>query len=692
MNWAQRSARSAVLVLAIAVLWWRPLLVSAWPSAPGLAASAPGSLSTKAAQRQQAPTISLDAPLLKKRIAAPVQKEGSLVVDLSGLIIDLRTENPDSAAFAEQFYSLLQQTLNGKRPVGLNLSGTVIKGEMNLARLSLRIPAYGDRSLLTQSVPSAASPAVPSAVPSAASPETSLSASPETSLATFPTALATSLATPSPTETFAFQGALWLTQACFNGVFRAENLYMLGPVDAEQAIFTQTANWNKTRFTRNTNFSQATFHQESYFRSALFTGRTRFNGAVFNGSTDWQNSAFYASSRFAQASFQAANFSRSDWQTNADFDEASFQAPVTFQKSRFEQSVFFTDAQFEAAANLRQVHIQSRLSLRGALIRSQLDLGDARFGKDMRINVADLDFNAGEAKILGSPGQIGQRFTVASLESNEAVLQNLVRNFRLLEQVGDANQVEYTTEQLRLSAIAQQINRISLDQVPKMLHWLMLSGLLLLSDYGTNVNLVFSTGIAATTLFGLMFWLVDRYRRRVPTPIVPDRAETVSATLGSGVSLAIALSLLSQCQHPIKTIIATSLITLPLPTLILIKIYQQGRYHDLMDVSYFVKNGALRKLQVLIARLPIIPQYPFYRDRYQPLLTNRRWSWLNYYDFSLNNWFKFGFNDIRLRDKAVPGLVSALVWYQWSLGISYITLLLWTLSRTIPGLNLLLYF
>ena len=75
-----------------------------------------------------------------------------------------------------------------------------------------------------------------------------------------------------------------------------------------------------------------------------------------------------------------------------------------------------------------------------------------------------------------------------------------------------------------------------------------------------------------------------------------------------------------------------------------------------------------------------------------PIDWQKRRNWLNYYDFSLNNWFKFGFNDIRLRDKCVPGLVTALVWYQWAIGLAYVTLLLWTFSRTIPGLNLLLYF
>jgi len=124
----------------------------------------------------------------------------------------------------------------------------------------------------------------------------------------------------------------------------------------------------------------------------------------------------------------------------------------------------------------------------------------------------------------------------------------------------------------------------------------------------------------------------------------------------------------------------------------LLLIYQRGRFHDKMDVSYFVEEGSLRQLRILIGRLPTIPRYPLFRERYAPLLWNRRWNWLNYLDFSFNNLLRFGFNDIRLRDEHVPGLLTSLVWYQWTVGLLYTALLLWTLSRTIPGLNLLIYF
>jgi uncharacterized protein YjbI with pentapeptide repeats len=719
------------------------------------------------------PVLSLE--LLTQRIAEPVRQGGGQMVDLRGFTINLRAESAESEAFAGQFYQRLQTGLNnvrkGNQPLGLDVSGSVIQGDFELARLGLRVPAYGGVALpaldaFTQAVPSSGSSG------SSRSPTGALAQS--------------LLIQPQPVQldTVVFQGPLLMNQACFTGAFKADGLYLLNRVEAEGAVFTQKFDWRGAQLARSVNFNQAQFQQESNFRTALFASRARFAQASFGGFTQWQGARFQGNASFAQAEFQGGNFSRSRWQTNADFDQATFHNPISFQKARFDQALFLTEAQFESAVNFRQAQFQDSVSLRGARIFSQMDFGDARFASASSINVADLDFNAGEAKILGSPGQIGRVFSVPSLAKNETVLRNLVRNFRLLEQIGDANQVEYTTERLRLAQIKRQILGVSINQasLPQLMrlglsatqanalaariqtqplvsrsdllsvnevdlasylkvrdritvknttvlsrlqwlvYWLLLAGLLLSSSYGTNAGLAFSVGLVATTLFGLIFWLIDRYRQQlalpsvlavssavpVPTvssapsaPAAPSREEALYTLLGGGASLAVSISVLSGCSdYPLRTLVALSTVLLPVPLAIMLKLYQQGRSHHLsghvshhlMESSYFVKNGALRKLQVLIARLPVIPQYPFYRDRYLPLLVDRRWNWLNYYDFSLNNWFKFGFNDIRLRDRAVPGLISSLVWYQWGLGTVYIALLLWTLSRTIPGLNLLLYF
>jgi hypothetical protein len=187
--------------------------------------------------------------------------------------------------------------------------------------------------------------------------------------------------------------------------------------------------------------------------------------------------------------------------------------------------------------------------------------------------------------------------------------------------------------------------------------------------------------------------LIDRLRRLRPKPIVPTLYETIAVlTSFSVLSLGGLVTIFQTSDRPWLTLACLAVVIVPVPLLLLGRLYQQGRYHNLMDISYFVEEGSLRQLRLLIGRMPIMPRFPLFQERYVPLLWDRRWNWLNYYDFSFNNLLRFGFNDIRLRDRDMPGLITALVWYQWSLGILFIALLLWTLSRTIPGLNLLIYF
>ncbi|HEY9846878.1 MAG TPA: hypothetical protein V6D03_11860, partial [Candidatus Caenarcaniphilales bacterium] len=376
--------------------------------------------------------------------------------------------------------------------------------------------------------------------------------------------------------------------------------------------------------------------------------------------------------------------------------------------------------------------------------------------KSAHLNVPGLQLDPKQARILGNPGQISQVLFLPTLQGNENLLRNLVRNFRALEQIADANQVEYMTQKLRLQTLGQQLFNTNVNHAapPRLvevgftpaqataiaqdraeqpfrsltdlltreiidlatyinvreravageplspwgwfvmiLSWLGLSLLLLLSRYGTSFWLIFGVGLVAIAYFGLLFWLVDRWRRLRPHPIIASWRETLCVFSSFGLlTFGGVAAVFRTTETPWLTLAFLGGLILPLPIAILWLIYQGGRYHDLMEVSYFVEDGSMRQLRLLIGRIPIMPRFPFFRERYEPILWNRRWSWLNYYDLSLNNFLKFGFNDIRLRDEHLPGLVGSLVWYQWGLGLLYVALLLWTLSRTIPGLNLFIYF
>jgi hypothetical protein len=696
-----------------------------------------------AAQTQPERTL-LTLELLQERLRTPTLREGNLTVDLQKMVIDLRPEN---ASFRDAFYQLLRKEL-GAKPLGLDLSYALILGDFVGSDLGLRTPLYAKAiaPIFTateqeelERLRFVCLESLAIALPNSKDCRSLLGTE----------------STPS-SEIIVFRGVLTLVQTRFNGETKFSNTFFLQSVDAQDAIFLQSTNWTETRFARPVNFTNANFQQPSNFQSSIFFEKANFKKIKFQESADFQGSIFEKSANFNQGNFkQLAKFNRVHWQGNADFSDVQFANQVQFIKADFNQFFLLTEATFEQAVSFRETEFNQSVNLQGATILNQADFSDARFGTEACLSVSGLTFNSNQAKILGNPGQIGKMFCIPTLQGNQNILRNLAQNFRQQQQIADANELEYTKQRLQLiefgrrltatninsanvasliklgfsatqaEAIAQRrlvkpfrnsselltLTDIDLKKYTQLSDrlivgeslsiggwllqawsWLALSILLLLSGYGTSFWLVFGVGGLAIAYFGLLFWLVDRYRRLHPVAIIPTSYETISILVSFSVlEFFSLLAIFRNAEQPWLTLGCILIIIIPVPMALLIRLYQQGRYHDLMDVSYFTEDGTFRQLRLLIGRLPVIPRNQTFRERYMPLLCDRRWNWLNYYDFSLNNLVKLGFNDIRLRDEHLPGIISALAWYQWSLGLTYITLVLWTLSRTIPGLNLLIY-
>ncbi len=688
----------------------------------------------------------LTLELLQERINKPILQEGNLMVDLQHMVIDLRPEN---ASFRDAFYQILRKELQktGTKPLGLDLSHSIIQGDFIGSDLGLKIPLY------TQAIAPIFTP----------SEQEQLERLREVCLQSLDVAFPSSrdcrsllVESTTSSQINVFRGSLKLVQTHFNGTVKFANTFFLQPVDAEGVVFSQIGNFTETRFSRAVSFGKASFQQESQFLGSIFFDKANFKQTQFQELASFQDSSFEEATNFSQANFhQLAKFTRVQWQGNTDFSQAHFSSQAEFTQAIFNHFFSLTEASFSAAVSFREAQFNNPVNLQGASIQNQADFSDARFAKDIDLNVSGLIFNSNQAKILGNLGQIGKKLVVAKLQGNQSVLRNLGQNFRQLQQIADANQLEYTKQRLRLEELSHlligtNINSVSLQglihlgfsptqaqaiirrRMTKLFRkdtelltlteidletytqlssrfvveeplslfgwlsqgwsWLALSLLLLLSGYGTNFWLVFGVGMIAIAYFGLLFWLIDRFRRLQPVAIIPDCYEATSMLVSlSLLTLFGLLAIFHNAEQPWLTLTCLFIIIIPIPAFLALQLYSQGRYHDLMNISYFTEDGTMRQLRLLIGRLPVIPRCQLFRERYLPLLWNRRWNWLNYYDFSLNNLLRIGFNDIRLRDEHLPGIITTLAWYQWSLGILYITLLLWTLSRTIPGLNLLIY-
>ena len=137
-------------------------------------------------------------------------------------------------------------------------------------------------------------------------------------------------------------------------------------------------------------------------------------------------------------------------------------------------------------------------------------------------------------------------------------------------------------------------------------------------------------GIITIAFFSLLFWFIDRYRPQINQPITPSNYEIIwmlaSYLILTSLSL---INILITTERPWLTLACIAIVILPIPLTFTARIYWQGRYHQLLDTTYFVEDGSMREFRLLIGRLPIIPRFPFYRDRYQPILWEKRWNWLN---------------------------------------------------------------
>ena len=614
----------------------------------------------------------LTTEMLRERTANLIQKEGRDTIDLSNLIIDLTDSESE---LDRQFYTEINNAIGGAgKPINLNFDSSLIRGDFQLDRLG--IASYLGEGALSSLFSAAEQEQIARYYPF----------KPEI--------------TKQIPQTNIFRGSLYLNEAVFTGKVDGSNSLFLQPVTAREATFQQGVSLTKAIFGKAVDFSQTVFAQNLDLSQSHFFASAKFKQVKFQGIAEFARSQFEETAEFERTKFQQlANFGRCIFMGSANFRDDIYRDRPIFAKSKFFSALMFNNSTFERAITLRDIYTNSLIDLQDVHLLDRMDFSNAFFTPTAKINASGLAFDAAEAKITGQPGAIGQLLQVDRLKGNKNVLRNLIRNFRSLEQVADANAIEYQQEQLRAAQLSDRLFKLPWQRVftwtwvGLIPQWLGLNLLLLLGDYGTNINSIFGIGVITTAFFSLLFWLVDRYRPKISQPVIPTRYEICVMSV-SYLSLTAfgTINILLTTDRPWLTLIAVVVFLIPLPLTLIWLIYQRGRYHQLLNTTYFVQNGQYREFRLLLGRLPVIPSFPFFRDRYAPILWDKRWNWLNYYDFSLNNMFKLGFNDIRLRDRHLPGLISFLVWYQWCLGVLYVVLLLWTLSRTIPGLNLLLYF
>ncbi|MBE9137612.1 pentapeptide repeat-containing protein [Nodosilinea sp. LEGE 07088] len=684
------------------------------------------------------PTLTVD--LLRQRLGAPVQREGQATIDLRSYTIDLQPDSPLTDGFYRLLASALQKPATAP---ALDLSYAIVQGDLDLQRLGQREPLYGDNlsPLLSELGQTQLKRDRQRLLQLSRLSQSLLIRGQGSSQQIY------LFKAPLVAVQTRFTGQVRGVDTFFLGRMLAPGAVFEQGLAVAGARFNRRVNFSGADFRQSLQAKGSLFFQSVRFDQSQFRNGANFQGAEFKADVNFSQSVLAGDLNFSRAQWQGvADFARTLWQGTAFFVRAYFAKALFFTEARFDAPLVLRQARLGEPVNLRNATVGSEIDLGDAFFLPSAYLNVA--GMEFSLEQTQILGTPGKiGRVFSVPQLAGNETLLRNLERNfrrleqvsdanhiaytaerlrlkaweqqllgtninTAVLPALMRTGfteaqakavvqRRQEQPFIGTEEVLSVDGVDLAAYLKVRDRIfARDAFPLTqrlalaLRWLWLGGLVVLSRYGTSFGLASGLGLVAIPIFALMFWLVDRYRhRRGPTPILPPLAEGLWLAGGCSLLLGLGLNaLLRTADYPLLTLGFLFMLLVPIPAVLIGLIMHQGRYHDLMAESYFVEDGSMRQLRLLIARLPVIPKFPFFRDRYTYLLLDRRWNWLNYLDFSLNNWLKFGFNDIRLRDEHVPGLVTALVWYQWGLGLLYTALLLWTLSRTIPGLNLLIYF
>jgi hypothetical protein len=727
-----------LLILTIVVL-----MIWVWSYSPVLAVNSPSE------------KIPLTLEILQERVKNPVNTEGTSLIDLENFIIDLRETNAEfSQQFYQQIQAALNQTENkvGLNISHATIKGDFIASKIGVRvpllketllsifsadELTILTSEQAQLVLLNQSENNRAVtlPKITVIRSRIKCQNTEFQGNVD-----FKKAF---LLRGIDAQEAIFKEETTFSETRFNEIANFTKAIFQQKTKFTDAVFLTKAKFNQANFQAFTNFEDSTF-QDVNFNQSHFQAFANFTSVTWNGEADfsesrWQDRVLFSKSRFTHSlSFQQAIFEQS-----VDFRDTRFNQGISLREASIQGVIDFSDAGFGLLTeiNVSDLMFDSNSAkiigdpgIISALMSIKTLQGNENLLRNLIQNFRQQEQIADANKIEYLKSQLLlQQFkrNIFGIDINTASISRLIyagftseqadaifnarikQPFRNLTEILKLDQVDLATYikvydrvvANRYQGDRQEDVKIGWKQVivdsyimplftsfDTALHWVELSVLLLLSGYGTRFKLVSGVGIVAIAYFGLIFWLVDRVRRRHPTPILPTFSETLWMLASYGILTSMGLTqIFSASSHPILTVLCLGAFIVPIPGALLGFLYYKRRHHNLLDLSYLTEDASQRQLRLMIGRLPLMPRFVFFRDRYLPILWDTQWNWLNYYDFSLNNFLKFGFNDLRLRDEHLPGLIASLVWYQWGLGVLYLILLFWTLSRTIPGLNLLIY-
>ncbi|NJS16683.1 MAG: hypothetical protein HC787_06935 [Nostocaceae cyanobacterium CSU_2_110] len=213
----------------------------------------------------------LTLELLQEKINSPIVNQGSFTVDLREMEINLQPQNKE---LHDNFYKLLQDVLqkSGTKPIGLDLTNSIIEGNFIGSDLGLRTPFYAQAiaPIFTETeqnqlelLREVCLQSLAYSVPNSKDCRSLLGKDSTTSA-----------------QISVFRGSLIFNQTVFKGKVEFNNTFFLQPVEGSGAIFYQPTNFKQSRFGRRVSFINANFRSELDFQGSVFFRKLIFRKLI----------------------------------------------------------------------------------------------------------------------------------------------------------------------------------------------------------------------------------------------------------------------------------------------------------------------------------------------------------------------------------------------------------------------------
>jgi len=275
------------------------------------------------------------------------------------------------------------------------------------------------------------------------------------------------------------------------GVLDLSKKIVESKITIKDSVFENNADFSNTQFRKTLDLSGTAFSDKTNFRSARFNDSAYFWNTNFSDNADFDHATFDGNAYFWFASFgEHADFGGVNFSGDTHFGSATFNGDTHFSSANFSGDTHFSSATFNGDAYFWFVNFSGDVNFVSACFNGKASFVSASFNDSA--NLCRCDFKSME---------VSWSSLKDALVFDGPTYVKLIKNFREMEQFGDADDAYYQYRQ-----VSQANKYLSFSKLGDGFMWVT-------CGYGVKPHYTLRLGVVLILIFALVYWLGDGIRR-----------------------------------------------------------------------------------------------------------------------------------------------------------------------------------